>query len=260
MPNTPQADDYAVVAALLAKAAAVDDATDRADLRDEAIERCLPLAEHIARRFAGRGEPFDDLLQVARVGVVNAVDRFDPTVGAEFLSFAVPTVMGEVRRHFRDNTWSVRVNRRAKDIAAAIARGTDELIQQLGRSPKPSELATHLDMPVSDVIDGLLARSAHSASSIDSPNAAADDDGRTLKDTLGGEDREMLRIDDFVTLRPAMEQLPERERRIIALRFFESKSQSEIAAEVGISQMHVSRLLSSTLRRLRKSVADDPPA
>lgn len=259
MASTPKPDEYTVVVALLAKAATVD-GPDRASLRDEAIERCLPLAEHVARRFAGRGEPFDDLLQVARVGVVNAVDRFDPDVGAEFLSFAVPTVMGEVRRHFRDNTWSIRVNRRAKDIAQAIARGTDELIQQLGRSPRPSELATHLDLPVSDVIDGLLARSAHSAASIDSPNAADEDDGRTLKDTLGGEDPEMSRIDDFVTLRPAMERLPDRERMIIALRFFESKSQSEIAAEVGISQMHVSRLLSSTLRTLRKAVVDDPPA
>lgn len=258
MSKSSQRDEYGA-AALLAAAAATDDPDRRASLRAEAIERCLPLAEHVARRFAGRGEPFDDLVQVARIGVVNAVDRFDPTVGAEFLSFAVPTVMGEVRRHFRDNTWSIRVNRRAKDVAQAIARGTDELIQTLGRSPKPSELAAHLDLPVADVVDGLLARSAHSATSIDSP-AADDEDGRSLKETLGAQDPEMARIDDFVTLRPAMETLPERERRIIALRFFEAKSQSEIAAEIGISQMHVSRLLSSTLRKLRAAVTAEPGA
>ncbi|GAB20317.1 putative RNA polymerase sigma factor [Gordonia effusa NBRC 100432] len=197
-------------------------------------------------------------MQVARIGVVNAVDRFDPEVGAEFLSFAVPTVMGEVRRHFRDNTWSIRVNRRAKDTAQAIARGTDDLIQTLGRSPKPSELAAHLDLPVEDIVDGLIARSAHTASSLDSPQADGDE-GRALKDTLGDEDREISRINDFVTLRPAIDALPDRERKIVALRFFESKSQSEIAAEVGISQMHVSRLLSSTLRKLRESVQGDSP-
>lgn len=257
MRKTSERDEYGV-ADLLSQAASTDDPDLRAALRQETIERLLPLAEHVARRFAGRGEPFDDLVQVARVGVVNAVDRFDPTVGAEFLSFAVPTVMGEVRRYFRDNTWSIRVNRRAKDVAQAIARGTDELIQSLGRSPRPSELAAHLDLPVADVIDGLLARSAHSASSLDSP-VADGEDGRSLAETLGSEDREMTRIDDFVTLQPAMEDLPERERTIVALRFFEAKSQSEIAAELGISQMHVSRLLSATLRKLREAVASDPP-
>ncbi|MFW0788772.1 SigB/SigF/SigG family RNA polymerase sigma factor [Gordonia sp. CPCC 205333] len=249
-------DEYAVVATLLAESAASGSPTRRDELRDEAIAHCLPLADHIARRFAGRGEPFDDLVQVARVGVVNAVNRFDPGLGADFLSFAVPTVMGEVRRHFRDNTWSVRVSRRAKDTAQAIARGTDELVQKLGRSPKPSELATHLDLPQQEVVDGLLARSAHTTTSLDAgSDESAEFVGRPLRETLGDDDQQLSRIDDFATLGPALQALPERERTIIELRFFESKSQSEIAKHVGVSQMHVSRLLSSTLRRLRDDVS-----
>nr|WP_283242202.1 SigB/SigF/SigG family RNA polymerase sigma factor [Gordonia araii] len=244
---------------MLARAARSSDEARRTELRDQAVELCLPLADHVAQHFAGRGEPFDDLVQVARVGVVNACDRFDPDRDTEFLSFAVPTVMGEVRRYFRDNTWTVRVSRRAKDTAQAIARGADELIQTLGRSPRPSELATHLDLPLDEVVDGLLARSAYSTSSLDSPMADDGDGGRPLKDSLGTSDRDIDRVSDFLTVREAMKQLPERERTVIALRFFRSMSQSEIAAELGISQMHVSRLLSATLRSLRDAVggADD---
>lgn len=250
-------DDYAAAVRLLATAAAETDDERRAQLRDEAVAACLPLADHVARRFAGRGEPFDDLVQVARVGLVNACDRFDPTRETEFLSFAVPTVMGEVRRHFRDNTWTVRVGRRTKETAQAITLGIDELAQTLGRSPRPTELAAHLDLPVDEVIDGLLARSAHTASSLDAPASDhGEDAGRPLVETIGATDPDMGRMDDFVTIREAMVELPERERTIVALRFFRSMSQSEIAEELGISQMHVSRLLSATLRRLREAVGE----
>ncbi|MDL9946529.1 SigB/SigF/SigG family RNA polymerase sigma factor [Gordonia sp. ABSL11-1] len=227
----------------------------KAEIRDAAVERCLPLAEHVARRFSDRGEAFDDLLQVARIGVVNAVDRFDPERGAGFLSFAVPTVMGEVRRHFRDTMWSMRVPRRAKETSLSIGKASDELVQRLGRSPRPSELAEYLDLPVSEVIDGLMARSAYNAKSIDAE--PDDDEGRSIRETLGDDDEHLSRVDEFVTLRPALERLPDRERRILSLRFFHAMSQSEIAAEVGISQMHVSRLLSRTLTALREELSTE---
>ncbi|AZG47590.1 SigB/SigF/SigG family RNA polymerase sigma factor [Gordonia insulae] len=218
-------------------------------MRAEIVERCLPLADHVARRFTGRGESFDDLVQVARIGVVNSVDRFDAERGGSFLSFAVPTVMGEVKRHFRDTMWSIRVPRRAKEASLNINKASDELVQRLGRSARPSELAEYLDMPLDEVIDGLMARSAYNAVSIDAESD--DDEGRSIRDTLGEDDVHITQIDEIVTLRPALDHLPERERRIITLRFFHAMSQSEIAAEVGISQMHVSRLLTRTLSQLR---------
>nr|WP_244332439.1 SigB/SigF/SigG family RNA polymerase sigma factor [Gordonia polyisoprenivorans] len=246
-------DEYSDVAPMLADLAAETDGHRRAVLRDRVIERCLPLADHIARRFADRGEAFDDLVQVARIGLVNAVDRFDADRGAGFLSFAVPTVMGEVRRHFRDSTWSMRVPRRTKENSLRIGRASEELLQRLGRSPRPSELAEYLDLPVEDVIDGLMARSAYNSVSMD---AETDAQRRPLGETIGGDDEHLAQVDDYVTLAPAMARLPERERTILSLRFFHAMSQSEIAARVGISQMHVSRLLTRTLRSLREELAD----
>lgn len=245
-------DDYSEVVDMLGEMRALRDPVRRAVIRDEVVSRCLPLAEHIARRFADRGESFDDLLQVARLGLLNAVDRFDPALGTSFLAFAVPTMMGEVKRHFRDVMWSIRVPRRAKDASLDITRAADDLVQRLGRSPRPSELAEFLDLPVSDVIDGLLARSAYASVSIDAET------GQTspLADRLGHDDPELTRVDDSVTLGPALERLPERERRILSLRFVRSMSQSEIAAEIGISQMHVSRLLTKALGTLRTSLSE----
>ena len=254
--DDPAHDDYADVASALTEMRAEPDAVRRARMRDDAINRCLPLAENIARRYADRGAAFDDLLQVACIGVVNAVDRFDAEQGADFLAFAVPTVMGEVKRHFRDTTWSIRVPRRAQELALEIARAGDELVQQLGRSPRPTELAAHLDIPVDDVIDGLMARSAYAATSID---AASDDAGRPIADRLGDDDPELARIDEFATLRTVLENLSERERRILVLRFFHAMSQSEIAKQVGVSQMHVSRILASTLRTLRSALGPREP-
>jgi RNA polymerase sigma-B factor len=248
-------DDYSDVVESLRTMHDEPDDDRRSQMRDAVVERCLPLAEHVARRFSDRGEAFDDLLQVARIGVVNAVDRFDADRGASFLSFAVPTVMGEVRRHFRDTMWSMRVPRRAKETSLSIGKASDELVQRLGRSPRPSELAEHLGLPVSEVIEGLMARSAYNARSIDAE--PDDDEGRSIRDTLGDDDERLDQVDEFVTLRPALERLPERERRILSLRFFHAMSQSEIAAEVGISQMHVSRLLSRTLSSLRDELTDD---
>lgn len=254
MPDRRRDDDYSDVVGKLEEIRSERDSATKALLRDALIARCLPLADHIARRFSDRGEPFDDLLQVARIGVVNAVDRFDPDRGGNFLAFAVPTVMGEVRRHFRDSTWSMRVPRRIKETSLAISKASDELVQTLGRAPRPSELAAHLGCGVDEVIEGLTARSAYTPKSIDAETAGEDTDGWSIADRLGEDDERLDQIDDFVALRPAIERLPEREREILTLRFFRSMSQTEIAKRVGISQMHVSRLLSRTLAELREEM------
>ena len=219
--------------------------------RDKIVERCLPLADHIARRFEGRGEPRDDLVQVARVGLVNAVVRFDIEAGSDFVSFAVPTIMGEVRRHFRDNSWSVKVPRRLKELHLRLGSATAELSQRLGRAPTATELAGELGMDRDEVIEGLVAGSSYNTLSIDSGGGSDDEDARAIADTLGDVDAGLDQIENRESLRPLLEALPERERTVLVLRFFESMTQTQIAERVGISQMHVSRLLSKSLARLR---------
>ena len=219
--------------------------------RDKIVERCLPLADHIARRFEGRGELRDDLVQVARVGLVNAVVRFDVDAGSDFVSFAVPTIMGEVRRHFRDNSWSVKVPRRLKELHLRLGAATAELSQRLGRAPTATELAAELGMDRAEVVEGLVAGSSYNTLSIDSGNGSDDEDARAIADTLGDADAGLDRIEDREALRPLLEALPERERTVLVLRFFDSMTQTQIAERVGISQMHVSRLLAKSLTRLR---------
>lgn len=221
------------------------------DRMDKIVERCLPLADHIARRFEGRGELRDDLVQVARVGLVNAVMRFDLEIGSDFVSFAVPTIMGEVRRHFRDNGWSVKVPRRLKELHLRLGAATAELSQRLGRAPTPSELARELGMSRDEVVEGLVAGSSYNTVSIDDSGSSEADGARSIADTLGDIDAGMARIDDREVLRPLLNALPERERTVLVLRFFESMTQTQIAERVGISQMHVSRLLAKSLARLR---------
>jgi RNA polymerase sigma-B factor len=221
--------------------------------RDRIVERCLPLADHIARRFDGRGEPRDDLVQVARVGLVNAVIRFDVNAGSDFVSFAVPTIMGEVRRHFRDNSWSVKVPRRLKELHLRLGAATAELSQRLGRAPTASELAAELDMDRDEVVEGLVAGSSYNTLSIDS-GGSGDEDAPAIVDTLGEVDDTLDQIENRETLRPLLEALPERERTVLVLRFFESMTQTQIAERVGISQMHVSRLLAKSLARLRNEL------
>jgi RNA polymerase sigma-B factor len=220
--------------------------------RDKIVERCLPLADHIARRFEGRGEPRDDLVQVARVGLVNAVVRFDVDAGSDFVSFAVPTIMGEVRRHFRDNSWSVKVPRRLKELHLRLGSATADLSQRLGRAPTATELAAELDMDREEVVEGLVAGSSYNTLSIDSGGGGGEEEeARAIADTLGDVDTGLDRIEDQESLRPLLEALPERERTVLVLRFFESMTQTQIAERVGISQMHVSRLLAKSLTRLR---------
>ncbi|ODR25836.1 RNA polymerase subunit sigma [Mycolicibacterium porcinum] len=227
-----------------------EDSPARERQRERIVERCLPLADHIARRFDGRGEPREDLVQVARVGLVNAINRFDVEAGSDFVSFAVPTIMGEVRRHFRDNSWSVKVPRRLKELHLRLGSATAELSQRLGRAPTASELAEELDMDREEVIEGLVAGSSYNTLSIDS-GGGGDEDAPAIVDTLGDLDAGLDRIDNRETLRPLLAQLPERERTVLLLRFFESMTQTQIAERVGVSQMHVSRLLAKSLARLR---------
>jgi RNA polymerase sigma-B factor len=218
--------------------------------RDAIVERCLPLADHIARRFDGRGEPRDDLVQVARVGLVNAVIRFDVDAGSDFVSFAVPTIMGEVRRHFRDNSWSVKVPRRLKELHLRLGAATAELSQKLGRAPTPSELAAELEMDREEIVEGLVAGSSYNTLSIDGAGGGTEE-APAIADTLGDVDLNLDQIENRESLRPLLASLPERERQVLLLRFFESMTQTQIAERVGISQMHVSRLLAKSLARLR---------
>jgi RNA polymerase sigma-B factor len=228
------------------------DGTDprRESLRDELVTGYLPVAQHIARRFAHRGEPLDDLIQVATVGLINAVDRFEPDRGSDFFSFAVPTISGEVRRHFRDQGWSMRVPRRLKDLHVSINAAVAELSQSLGRAPRPSELAEKLGLPTNEVLEGLAAGQAYRGSSLDEI-LSGDQSGTTLGDLLGEADAELERVDYQQSLQPLLAELPDRERTILMLRFFGNKTQTQIADQVGVSQMHVSRLLAQTLARMR---------
>lgn len=251
-------DDYADVPAALRELRSGDGApgpAHRAEQRDRIITRCLPLAEHIARRFHGRGEPHDDLLQVARLGLVNAIDRFDPDKGGNFVAFAVPTIMGEVRRHFRDTGWAMHVPRRAKELHLAIGTASDRLAQRLGRSPSAGEIADELGLTVREVEDGLIARSAYQPDSMDAP-PSTETDGISLGDLVGEDDPELESVEGYVAVKPHLDALPARERRILILRFFGEMTQSQIAERVGLSQMHVSRILARTLRELRAQLDD----
>jgi RNA polymerase sigma-B factor len=231
------------------------DDPERPQLREQLISGYLPVAEHIARRFAGRGEPLDDLIQVATVGLINAVDRFEPSRGCDFFSFAVPTITGEVRRYFRDHGWSTRVPRRLKDLHIAIRGALAELSQQLGRAPRPSEIAQRLGLPVAEVIEGLQAGEAYRSSSLDEMLGTGEGNA-TLGEFVGGWDTELALIDDREALRPLLAQLPDRERTILVLRFFRQMTQTQIAEKVGISQMHVSRVLRQTLAFLQERMAN----
>lgn len=228
----------------------------REALRDDLVRGYLPVARHIARRFAHRGEPLDDLTQVATVGLINAIDRFAPDKGFDFFSFAVPTISGEVRRHFRDQGWSMRVPRRLKDLHVSLNGAVSELSQRLGRAPKPSELAEHLAIPVSEVLEGLAAADAYRSSSLDEM-LSSEQGSATVGELVGEADAALDRVDTRQALRPILAELGERERTIVILRFFGNMTQTQIADKVGISQMHVSRLLAQTLGRLRSRLDQD---
>ncbi|MFE9682870.1 RNA polymerase sigma factor SigF [Streptomyces sp. NPDC002701] len=223
-----------------------------AELRNQLVRMHLPLVEHLARRFRNRGEPLDDLTQVATIGLIKSVDRFDPERGVEFSTYATPTVVGEIKRHFRDKGWAVRVPRRLQELRLALTTATAELSQQHGRSPTVHELAEKLAISEEEVLEGLESANAYSTLSLDVPDT--DDESPAVADTLGSEDEALEGVEYRESLKPLLEDLPPREKRILLLRFFANMTQSQIAQEVGISQMHVSRLLARTLAQLREKL------
>lgn len=229
------------------------DSPERARIRDELVEMHLPLVEHLARRFRNRGEPLDDLVQVGTIGLIKSVDRFDTGRGVEFSTYATPTIVGELKRHFRDKGWAVRVPRRLQELRLSLASATAELTQQLGRSPTVAELATKLGLSQEQVLEGLESSNAYSTLSLDAPDQGQDD-APAVMESLGDEDEALEGVEYREALRPLLSKLPEREKRILLLRFFSGMTQSQIAVEVGISQMHVSRLLARTLARLREGL------
>jgi RNA polymerase sigma-B factor len=221
-------------------------------LRDELIEAHLGLAEYLARRFANRGEPLDDLIQVASLGLVKAVERFDPARGLEFTTFATPTIVGELKRHFRDKGWAVRVPRRVQELHLRVTRVIDDLSLEFGRSPTVQEIATRAGTTEDEVIEAIDAGSAYRSASLDA-GRGDDDESPGLIGQLGGLDPELSRAERRASLSPLLADLPEREQLMLYLRFYEGMTQSEIAKRLGISQMHVSRLLSRSLQTLREA-------
>lgn len=249
-----EVNEYSQVTDLFVRLVAVPaDVPDYERLRTEIIETCLPLAHHIARRYRGRGQTHEDLVQVASVGLVNAVNRFDLAKGQDFLSFAVPTMMGEVRKHFRDRGWDVRVPRSLQENCLALKKAQASLTQTLGREPTVPELAADLGVEPAEIANIAAAGDSYHSASLD---VAASPDGASIGDTLGDYDAALDGIDNHETLRPALLALPERERTILVYRFFGELTQAEIAEKVGLSQMHVSRLLSQSLKALRKELGN----
>ncbi|OEJ94458.1 RNA polymerase sigma factor SigF [Streptomyces thermolilacinus] len=232
-----------------------DGSPEKAELRNRLVRMHLPLVEHLARRFRNRGEPLDDLTQVATIGLIKSVDRFDPERGVEFSTYATPTVVGEIKRHFRDKGWAVRVPRRLQELRLSLTTATAELSQRHGRSPTVHELAEKLGISEEEVLEGLESANAYSTLSLDVPDT--DDESPAVADTLGAEDEALEGVEYRESLKPLLEDLPPREKRILLLRFFGNMTQSQIAQEVGISQMHVSRLLARTLAQLREKLLVD---
>lgn len=225
----------------------------RGRLRDELVEQHLPLVEYLARRFRNRGEPLDDLVQVATIGLIKSVDRFDLERGVEFSTYATPTIVGEIKRHFRDKGWAIRVPRRLQELKLSLTKATSELSQSNGRSPTVAELANYLQISEEEILEGLESANAYSAVSLDAPDGA-DDDSPAVADSLGMTDDGLEGVEHRESLKPLLELLAPREKRILMLRFFGGMTQSQIADQLGISQMHVSRLLARTLAQLREGL------
>ncbi len=222
--------------------------------RDELITMHLPLVHHIARRYRDRGENYDDLVQVGTIGLISAIDRFEIERGLEFSTFAMPTIVGEIKRHFRDRTSTIRLPRRLQELRGPIYTATEDLTGELHRSPTVREIADRVGISPEDVLEVLEAQASYNAKSLDDE----DDERRGgVASTLGFIDPGMEEVEYRESLRPLLEKLPERERQIIMMRFFQNMSQSEIAEQVGISQMHVSRLLARALGELREALTAD---
>jgi RNA polymerase sigma-B factor len=224
---------------------------DRAKLRARAIEQNLAMAGQLARRYSGRGELLDDLAQVAAIALIDAVDRFDPSRGVPFAGFATPSILGALKRHFRDTAWAMRVPRSIQELALTVPTAAEELGQRRGRTPTTAELADYLQVTLDDVRAAVGAWQSYRLRSLNTPSPIT---GADLVDVIGGIDPRYAGIDDHLSLQPLFAELPLRERRILTMRFYDHMNQTQIAAEIGISQMHVSRLLRQTLAQLRAAM------
>ena len=223
--------------------------------REELVERCLPLARDLARRYTYTDEPFDDLLQVASLGLIKAIDRFDPDRGAKFTSYAAPTILGELKRHFRDKGWALHVPRDLQERTLAVSREAEALSKRLGRSPKPREVARAIGCSVEEVLEAQQAAASYEAASLDAPTARDDDEAASLVDLLGGEDAAYELVEDRDAIASGWKTLPDVERSVLELRFMHDLNQREIGERIGYSQMHVSRLLRRALSRLETAAA-----
>jgi RNA polymerase sigma-B factor len=225
----------------------------RTHARDELVHLHLPLVEHCARRFRNRGEPFEDLVQVGTIGLLKSIDRFDSDRGVEFSTYATPTIIGEIKRYFRDKGWAIRVPRRLQELRMQIGAATAELTQSLGRSPTPRELAETIGCSVEEIIEGIESSNAYSTLSLDASDDS-EEGGNTMLDAIGIEDENLEHVEIRESLKPLLDALEPREKKILLLRFFKNRTQTQIAEEIGVSQMHVSRLLTRTLGQLRDSL------
>lgn len=249
--------DKAEIQALFTRYHAAQDAEAREDL----VLAHENLAVYLARKFAGRGEPLDDIIQVARIGLLKAIDRYDPARGIEFTTYATPTIIGEIKRHFRDKLWAIRVPRRLRELNYTLMRAVEEISQRLGRSPTIPEIAEYTGVAFDDVIEAMEVGRAYSPASFDADGAEGDEEHAvSLLETVGGEDRALETLEDQATLDAALNLLPERAQRIVRMRFFDDLSQAEIARRLGISQMHVSRILRNALGRLRALIFGRRPS
>lgn len=221
--------------------------------RDSLVHLHLPLVEHCARRFRNRGEPFEDLVQVGTIGLIKSIDRFDSDRGVEFSTYATPTIIGEIKRYFRDKGWAIRVPRRLQELRMQIGAASAELTQNLGRSPTPRELAESIGVTVEEIVEGIESSNAYSTLSLDATDDS-DDGTATMLDAIGVDDEGLEHVEIRESIKPLLDRLDAREKKILLLRFFKNMTQSQIAAEIGVSQMHVSRLLNRTLVQLRTSL------
>ena len=230
------------------------------ELRDELVMRFMPLARKLAARYAGRAESFDDLLQIASLGLVHAVDRYDPERGTTFSTFAVPTILGELRRHFRDRTWAIHMPRGLQETILEVEKAMEELPTRLGRAATVADVAERLGIPEEKVLEAFNASQSRYSRSFDESPLTDDGESTSLSERIGEPDVRLSTIDDGVEVQDAVEHLSDRDREVLRLRFVEDLTQREIAAKIGVSQMQVSRILRATIDRLREEVGSEVPA
>jgi RNA polymerase sigma-B factor len=237
-----------------------DDPAERDRIKEGLVRAYESLVYFLARKFQNRGEPLDDIAQVGFLGLIKAIDRFDPGLGNEFTTFATPTIAGEIKRYFRDKGWSIRFPRRLQELHQQVVRVNEEMKNELGRQPSVAELAGRLGVEQADVLEAMEIGVAHTPVSIDAAIGRDGEEGRQLSDTVGGEDANLDRVEMREVLQRAMAHLNERERKILAMRFVDEMSQAEVARRLGISQMHVSRLQRAAQEQLRELLAAEARA